>query len=594
VIDFTEKMLRNPFHKLISLNYMYEGEIKMSNLASFSAINQRVIHLLEDESVENIGLAFEKLCLRLLLKTNDDEIEEAITDGPMDGELDAVYIIDNIVHLLTFKYTEDFNSSKRNYPETELDQFILTIDSIINGTLNKATINDAIWEKFQEIKDLPNKGKIEFRIYVVSNKEYPAPHARKKLESVIDKYRIVDKPIYLNQEDLVLKIIENKTTKVDGQIRLIEHQHFEKSSGNIKTVIGAIAAKDFVELIKDPNDPNSVNEQIFNENVRIYKPKHRVNKAIIETAVGPENYQFFYLNNGITILCDKVHYAPFTRDPILNLVNFQIINGGQTSHSIFEVNKQDPDKLETIEILLRVCEADSKDPISQKICETSNSQIPVGNRDLHSNDLIQQKLQEEFEALGYFYERKPNQHSNIPKRKVINNELLGQLFMAYHLDMPSEAKNNKAKVFSDLYDSIFNEDIINAAELLRLYKLYIPLLDMKKDIQRKKRRKDPVNEKEAFISRATFHILNGIKYQFLKEENLINQEEISDKERNRKKQELFETKATEFTEVSINLIYEVVIKEMSERGDLYTHDKFFKEIQTNEIIRNHIKRTICF
>ena len=46
---------------------------------------------------------------------------------------------------------------------------------------------------------------------------------------------------------------------------------------------------------------------------------------------------FMYLNNGVTILCENAEYAPNTRSPHVELINFQIINGGQTSHSIFEV-----------------------------------------------------------------------------------------------------------------------------------------------------------------------------------------------------------------------------------------------------------------
>ncbi len=86
---------------------------------------------------------------------------------------------------------------------------------------------------------------------------------------------------------------------------------------------------------------------------------------------------------------------------------------------------------------------------SEKISETSNSQIPLGTRDLHSNDLVQKKLQDEFESLGYYYERKPNQYLDKPKDKRLNNELLGQLVMAYHLDMPSESKNSKTLVFGE-------------------------------------------------------------------------------------------------------------------------------------------------
>lgn len=558
----------------------------MSNLASFSVINEKVEKIFKEEDLENKGLAFVNLCLKTLFKLTAEEIEETITDGPMDGEIDAIYIANRTINIMTFKYTDQFKLSQKNYPETELDQFILTVDSIISGNLDEKTINNAVWEKYEEIRNLSSTGKIEFKVFVVSNKLHPVDHAKLKLMNAIEKYRIVEEPIYLNQEDLVSIILEHKTEQVNGHIQFIDKQHFEKSDGNIKTIIGAVAASDFIDLIK--KDSETINENSFNENIRVYKPTHRVNKAIIESAINGDNFQFFYLNNGVTILCENAEYAPNTRSPRVELTNFQIINGGQTSHSLFEVYKKSPDSLSTVELLVRICETKKDSKLSEKISETSNNQIPVGNRDLHSNDIIQRKLEDEFETLGYFYERKPNQYNDKPKDKVLNNELLGQLFMAYHLDMPSEAKNSKVKVFSDLYDQIFDEKTINASELIRLNKLYLPLLQMKKEIQKKKRKKEFVDEKEAFISRAIFHILNCIKFLFNHAESVIDSESIISKVKNERKNTLYRTKGDDFAKEAIEMIYEVVEKESKLRKELYTHDKFFKEIPTNNILKTHI------
>ncbi|MCK0158856.1 AIPR family protein [Cellulophaga sp. F20128] len=562
----------------------------MSNLASFSVINQKVEKIFTEESTANKGTAFTYLCLRTLFKLTDEELEETITDGSMDGEIDAIYISDRTIHLLTFKYTDRFELSQKNYPGTDLDQFILTTDLIISGNLDEQTINGAVWEKYQEIRNLASSGKIEFKIHVISNKLHPVDSSKLKLKNAVEKYRIVDEPIYLDQEDLVTIILADKSKQIDGQIRFIDKQHFEKSDGNIKSIIGSVAATDLIDLIK-LND-KEINEEAFNENVRVYKPKHRVNKAIIESASDENNFQFFYLNNGITILCENVDYAPNTRSPLAELKNFQIINGGQTSHSLFEVYKASPDKLNSIELLVRICEAKKDNPLSDKISETSNNQIPVGSRDLHSNDLIQRKLEEEFVTLGLHYERKPNQHSDEPKDKVYNNEILGQLFMAYHLELASEAKNSKSKVFADLYDQIFDEMIINASELIRLHKLYKPLLEQKKEIQKKKRKKEVVPEKEAFVSRAIFHIVSGTKHLFERAFFEIDQQDISQSDKIKEKDRIHSEKGSEFTNEVIDIIYEVVSEEILLRPDLYTHDKFFKEIPTNSIIRNKILEKI--
>jgi len=559
----------------------------MSNLQTFSLLHEKVNEINKSDPGEAIGVSFMKLALSVILKLNADEIEDSITDGPDDGEIDAVYIDDKTIHIFTFKYTDNFNQTKKNYPGTELDQFTNTLNLIISGELKKGLRNEAVWEKYEEIQTISLKGRLNFKIYIVSNKLPPVKNERNKIESALESFQITDKPYYLDQAGLVSKILENKLVKINGQITFIDRQHFEKSNGNIKTLIGAISAMDLIKLIENPDSPKQINENVFNENVRVYKPKHRVNIDIIDSAKSDTNYQFFYLNNGITILCSEDDYSPNRKSPVVNLKNLQIINGGQTSHSLFEVYKQDESKIETIEILIRVCVVKKDDPISEKISETSNSQIPIGSRDLRSNDVIQRRLEEEFFTLGYYYERKPNLYLGKSTTKVLNNELLGQIYMAYHLDMPSEAKNNKVRVFADLYDKIFNEEEITAAELLRLYNMYLPLLAIKKEIQSKKRKRKRINEKEAFLSRATFHILTAMKYLFQKQTNKINKAKIPQSEKETRISKLYTQGTSAIMKKAITEIGKIVEKEIKSRGSVYTHDKLFKETQTNILIIDH-------
>ena len=121
-------------------------------------------------------------------------------------------------------------------------------------------------------------------------------HSRLKLENLLDKFRILQKPYYFDQEDIVSLIIENKVKKLNGSVTFVDTQHFEKSNGEIKTVVGVISGNDLINLIISKNDTTMVDEDAFNENVRVYKPKHRVNKAIIESGKSDDNYQFFYFN----------------------------------------------------------------------------------------------------------------------------------------------------------------------------------------------------------------------------------------------------------------------------------------------------------
>ena len=127
-------------------------------------------------------------------------------------------------------------------------------------------------------------------------------------------------------------------------------------------------------------------------------------------------------------------------------------------------------------------------------------------------------------------------------------------------------------MFGDLYEEIFNDERINARILLNLHTIYLPLLQQKKAIQGKKRRKEKITEKEAFISWATFHILYGMKFIFENED--LDPEKDDDRLKSQRK--------------SVNYIFEVVEKEIEKLGDLYTHGEFFKEVSTDRIIKEHI------
>jgi len=544
----------------------------MSNLVTFSTIHEKVKKYLEDYFLDDLSTAFEWLALETILNLNDDEIEDAITDGAMDGGIDAIHISGRDVHIFNFKYAETFETSKNNFPENEIHKILVTMAGIYGKTIQKDDVNGVLWEKISEIWELFETGTLLFKYYLCSNKEKPVEHARRKFETTLDKYKYVEYHYY-DQEDIVSKILEKKYKRFDGEIHFVDLQYFDRSDGPLKGIVATVAATELINLIRDPDNPTKLIEDVFNENVRVYlKLKNRINQGIFETALSDENFEFWYLNNGITIVCDECIYTPNTRSPKVKLKNLQIVNGGQTTHALFEAYQKDNKKLNNVLVLVRICETKKDYRISERISETTNSQTPVRTRDLHANDRIQRKLEEQFKSLGLFYERKKNQYQENPKSVRLDNELLGQIYLAYYLDMPSEAKNQKVIVFGDKYDEIFDESVITASRMLVPYRVFQPLEQMKKQIQKKKRKKEAIDEKEAFISRATFHLLNAVK--------LISQQESLNLEKG--------DDINKALNKAISYVTEVVDTQSKERGQLYTHDKFFKEIPTNKIIHDHV------
>jgi len=139
-------------------------------------------------------------------------------------------------------------------------------------------------------------------------------------------------------------------------------------------------------------------------------------------------------------------------------------------HALYEAFLADSTRFEEIEILCRVYETRNK-TLSTNIAEYTNSQNPVKTRDIRSIDYVQQRLEKEFLAIGYFYERKRNQYPNKPKDKRLDAEKVGQVLMAFFNKMPSEARGQKALIFAEKYEDVFN-DSVTSDRILLSYNLF--------------------------------------------------------------------------------------------------------------------------
>ena len=125
----------------------------MANLSSFGVLQQLVNTAKDTLNLEHTGEAFDYVALELLLKLNEDDIENSLTDGPSDGGIDAIYIENRDVHICNLKYTYDFEKAKKNFPGTEIDKLISTLSSFISGSLSREIVNELVFEKYLEIRN---------------------------------------------------------------------------------------------------------------------------------------------------------------------------------------------------------------------------------------------------------------------------------------------------------------------------------------------------------------------------------------------------------------------------------------------------------
>ena len=576
----------------------------MLSLQDFSLVKTKVNRIKNDFSFEKSSDAFYVLAIGREADLQDDELIDTITDnsflrskgepGGHDRGIDAIYIdydkSNPIVHLFNCKYTEKFEASRDgNFPSNEIDKICGYFRAVMNkDTETLADSNTALNEKTEEIWTLFDEYNPEFYIHLCSNLSGKLQSdERKRLERELSHYSnisIFEHDIY----DYVTSINGLNHIYVDAKFRANGKEMFEKSDGDIRALIVNIRADELVRMITDNKElrtnidledynilkQQEILEDIFYDNVRVYKKqKSRINKSIVETAKSTEKNKFFYYNNGITITCKSFEYSKIAQ-PVITLTELQIVNGSQTLHALFEVSKEDPNYLKEIEILCRIYELKNS-LYSSHIAEYTNSQNPVTTRDIRSIDFIQQKLESEFLAMDYYYERKKNQYESQNNKRRIDSEKAGQAMMAFYNNMPKEARNDKSLMFGDKYETVFNEDI-NASKVLLAFNLYKEIENKRRAIRKEISLDQKAYEEKAFILYSTYYILYiiGVITQKLEKSTNLSTNKLIDR----------------YYEIAILLIEKAILQEKRNNPGKYSNADFFKSARPKTYIDDYFRR----
>lgn len=128
--------------------------------------------------------------------------------------------------------------------------------------------------------------------------------------------------------------------------------------------------------------------ELLEGNIRSFlSTKVAVNSGIRKTIVN-EPQKFFVYNNGISATASEVHTIEKNGQIYLTgIVDFQIVNGGQTTASLYNSRYKDKSDLSTIFVPMKltVVEKEKSKEVIPKIAEYANTQNKVNAADFFSN-----------------------------------------------------------------------------------------------------------------------------------------------------------------------------------------------------------------
>ncbi|MFF7216059.1 AIPR family protein [Streptomyces sp. NPDC008238] len=204
------------------------------------------------------------------------------------------------------------------------------------------------------------------------------------------------------------------------------------------------------------SDNEALRLELFESNVRDYAGSTAVNNAIGETLKSGTGEDFWWFNNGVTVVADAAQIAGkkiVVKDP-------QIVNGLQTSHEVyayFQNGGQHRDR----SLLVKIVVAPESGTARDRIIRATNSQTQLPAGALRATEPIQKDIEESLtHSGGYYYERRAGYYRNLgfPLDRVVSMTRLAREFTAFAQREPHTAlRHSEALLLDDQhYGQIFS------------------------------------------------------------------------------------------------------------------------------------------
>ncbi|MGH8548363.1 MAG: AIPR family protein [Methylococcales bacterium] len=167
--------------------------------------------------------------------------------------------------------------------------------------------------------------------------------------------------------------------------------------------------------------------RLLEQNVRCFlQARGKVNQGIRSTILN-EPHMFFAYNNGITATAQEVETGTSEAGlQIMRIKDLQIVNGGQTTASLFHTQRKDRVPLQDIfvQMKLAVIDSENRETVVPRISEYANTQNRVNAADFFTNHPFHIRMEEfsrriwapaqqgEQRETKWFYERARGQYAD--------------------------------------------------------------------------------------------------------------------------------------------------------------------------------------
>lgn len=479
--------------------------------------------LITEEEGTNPEQVFTELALNFLQEAGETEnyrvcFDEKISKRGVEHKLNGYSLYENYETLDLYVTIYNGDSSIQSVAKGDADKTIDRAVKFFRNAIYKDYVNEIeesseIFDLAQTLANVPEVKEYLTRvnIFLITNGKVKAD--LKTSDTVAGYtvfYRTIDIDYLFNLSDKSRVPIEINFEQSGYKVPCIVNETENSEYQSWLAIIPGLALADIYE---------QYGARLLEQNVRSFLQfTGKINKGIRNTIL-KEQHMFMAFNNGIAATAEEVSITDLPNNQgkaIAQVKDFQIVNGGQTTASVYHTWKKDKVDISNVFVPVKLTIVKNRDNFSEivgRIAEYANTQNRVSASDLSSNrenHVLIEKLSRtiwappisgETTQTRWFFERSRGQYKNDrnrfgitpskrkqfdkqnPRSQMFTKELLAKYINSYeevyngkklvvgpHIVVRGSQKNYAQFLnynFSFKPDNIWFEDLVAKALLFK-------------------------------------------------------------------------------------------------------------------------------
>jgi AIPR protein len=428
----------------------------------------------ELDDVANLSRLLALHAVEMTLGSTDDGAQRIIeiTDGTKDKGIDAIGI-DTAAKRIVFVQSKWRQDGSGSMALGDVLKFLDGVRSILGMATGSEPVHASDSTRLAVRKTLSTPG-ARVRLVTATTAIMPlSEDVEGPIKGLLGQLNDLEEtePLathtHMGQAKFFNSIGEESKPAVDIDLQMLD---WGKASDPLKVFYGRVSADQIAGWYSVHGD------DLFTENIRVVIPKSEINEGIRDTII-KESEKFFYYNNGITIIANKIDVGlggTLNRDTgFFRLSGASVVNGAQTVSTLGSVLGADYEaNLGSAFVLVRCIQVPQDDEeLGRRITRFANTQNEVSSQDFAFLDPVQHRLARELQVLGYEYILRS---AELPKKQdaaqVIDVRQAAVALACAHqnLNYSIIAKREVSRLFSEtpVYQALFNSST-DALRLLR-------------------------------------------------------------------------------------------------------------------------------